>query len=186
MKSIKFDISNKRELAYIQELLVDKPWFDRKNFPIFWPKQTQEIAKEVNRVKPTIEKAVAIQERKWRAIEKDYIAQVSQFRHAKLATKYICHISYFGPEGRYKCPDTLNIRLRTAADKKRAIETIGHELLHLLFNDYFEKNKCSYREREWLVDNLILKSSLINLFPHYTAQEMGKPKPKLLASILNN
>ncbi len=184
MKRIKFDVTKKYELAYIQDLLVDKDWFDRENFPIFWPKQTASLPLAIARVKPVLEQSVVQLNNRWRAIESQYFNQIAKFKHRKLPAQLICHVSYFGPEGRYKCPDTINIRLRTADDKRRAIETIGHELIHLFFYDYFEEKKCSYREREWLVDHIILGSSLTTLFSNYKAQTIGRAKPVLLKSIL--
>ncbi len=78
----------------------------------------------------------------------------------------------------------LFIRLRTKLDKKRAIETIGHELLHLVFADFFDSKKLGYKEREGMIDALILQSNLFKLFPWYEKQSIGKVRQKLLKTIL--
>ena len=117
-------------------------------------------------------------------IEKDYFKEVKKFRHKKLRLIYECHVSRFGPEGKYTRPNMLFIRLRTKRDKKRVIETIGHELLHLLFADLFESKKLNYSEREGIVDALILQSDFVNVFPQYEKQSIGKVRKKLLESIL--
>lgn len=79
----------------------------------------------------------------------------------------------------------LFVRLRTGKDKKRVLETIGHELLHLVFADFFESKKLNYSEKEGMIDALILNSNLKNLFPKYEQQTIGKVRPGLLKSIMD-
>lgn len=83
-------------------------------------------------------------------------------------------------------PNTLFVRLRTKQDRQIAVETVGHELLHLLFADIFKSKKLDYAEREGVIDALMLQSDLANIFPNYRKQSIGRVRKKLLGYILYN
>ncbi|MBI3291041.1 hypothetical protein HYZ76_02035 [Candidatus Falkowbacteria bacterium] len=124
--------------------------------------------------------------KEWKKIEKDYFKVVKRFKHKRLLSNYKFHVSNFGPEGQYRRPNLLFVRLRIKKDEKRAIETIGHEILHLLFADFFESKKLSYAEREGMVDSLILETDLVKLFPKYERQTIGKVRPVLFKLIIHS
>jgi hypothetical protein len=184
MTRLKFDISQKKELNNIKYLLKEKDWFEREDFPIFWPKNIHAPQKEMTEVSTRLTASMQKLRSDWRAIENQYFKTVSKFKHKRLSRQYLCHVSYFGPEGSYHSPNSLIIRLHTATDRRRAVESIGHELIHLMFINYFNSQSCDYAEREWLVDHLILRSDLINFFPGYQAQSVGKPRLDILKKIL--
>lgn len=184
MPSVIFSHTKAREKEYLSNLLKEKGWFERRQFPVFLPKNKVDIEKEISKENKLLKQKITQLQKAWKRIEKDYFDIVKTFHYKKLLPKYRCHISRFGPEGKYCRPNLLFVRLRTKLDEKRAIETIGHELLHLLFADFFETKKMNYSEREGMVDALILQSDLFNLFPAYQKQSIGKLRPKLLKSIL--
>lgn len=184
MPSVVFSHTKIQEKEYLEQLLKEKEWFERKQFSVFLPKSKTDIKQEISRKDALSKQKIAQLQKAWRKIEKNYFDTAKKFHYKKLLLKYICHISRFGPEGKYCRPNQLFIRLRTKRDERRVIETIGHELLHLLFADFFEANKLNYSEREGMVDSLILQSDLSNLFPQYQKQSIGKVRQKLLKSIL--
>ncbi|MFW9881714.1 MAG: hypothetical protein ACFFG0_52285 [Candidatus Thorarchaeota archaeon] len=184
MPSVIFSHTKTKEKKYLEQLLKEKEWFRRKKFSVFLPSSRTDIKQEILRKNELLKQKITQLQKTWRKIEKNYFDIVRTFHYKKLLPKYICHISYFGPEGKYCRPNLLFVRLRTKLDEKRVIETIGHELLHLLFADFFETKKLNYSEREGMVDALILQSDLSSLFPQYQKQSIGKLRPKLLKSIL--
>ena len=184
MPSVIFSHTKAKEKEYLEQLFKEKGWFKRKKFSVFLPPSKIDAKQEILRKNELLKQKITQLQKAWRKIEKDYFDIVKTFYHKKLLPKYKCHISRFGPEGKYCRPNLLFVRLRTKLDKKRVIETIGHEILHLLFADFFETKKLNYSEREGMIDALILQSDLFNLFPTYQKQSIGKLRPKLLNSIL--
>lgn len=184
MSSVIFSHKKIQERKYLYQLLEEKNWFEHKNFSVLLPKDKDKVKNEIERKKLSDKKIMELK-KEWKKLEKDYFQIVKKFRHKKLLSIYKCHVSRFGPEGKYCRPNLLFVRLRTKIDKKRATETIGHELLHLLFADFFESKKLNYPEREGMIDALILQSELTNIFPRYENQSIGKVRQKLLKSILD-
>lgn len=184
MPSVIFSHKNSQESEYINQLLKERGWFESEKFDVFFPKNKDSIKKAAIDKNKLFNKKIIWLRKEWKKIEKDYFNTVKEFQHKKLSPYYKCHVSHFGPEGKYTRPHMLFIRLRTARDKKRVIETIGHELLHLVFADFFESKKLGYAEREGMIDALILQSKLSKLFPRYKKQSIGKVRQKLLKSIL--
>lgn len=167
----------------MNQLFEERSWFKREKFFVFLPKSQEANEDEIKKNKSLDERIIWLK-KEWNEIEKSYFQTVVKFRHKKLLPNYRCHVSRFGPEGKYCQPNFLFVRLRTKSDNKRAIETIGHELLHLLFSDFFESKKLSYAEREGMVDTLILHSDLNTIFSQYEKQSIGIVRQKLLKSIL--
>lgn len=183
MPLVIFSHTKAQEKEYLNQLLEEKGWFESEKFSAFLLKNKSGVENEI-RKKISLNERIIWLEKEWEKIEKDYFKIVKRFKHRRLLSKYKCHISHFGPEGKYCRPNLLFVRLRTKNDKKRAIETIGHELLHLLFADFFESKKLNYPEREGMIDALILQSDLVHIFSQYEKQSIGRVRQKLLKSIL--
>lgn len=184
MSSVVFSRTKELEDKYLSELLEEREWFERENFPIFLPKDGDGLVAETDSNRVELEKDLIWLDNEWKIVETDYFSVIERFKHTSMESVYNCHISRFGPEGKYRCPDQLFVRFRTLNDKETIIETISHELLHLVFEDYFESNNLTYAQREGTVDALILQSSIHRLFPDYTAQSVGEIEETVLSSIL--
>ena|SRR3989344_1722723 len=184
MSSVIFSHKKIQEGEYLNQLLEEKGWFVSEKFKAFLPKNKESIEKEIINKNNSLSKKITWLRKEWKKIERDYFRIIETFRHKKISPQYKCHVSRFGPEGKYTRPNMLFIRLRIMQDKKRVIETIGHELLHLVFADFFESKKLEYTEREGMIDALILQSNLFKLFPQYEKQSIGKVRQKLLKTIL--
>ncbi len=184
MTQVVFSHKKIQEKKYLKQLLEERRWFESKKFDAFLPKNKESIEKEIINKNGSLNKKITWLKKEWKKSERDYFKVVRGFHYTKFSPRYKCHVSCFGPEGKYTRPNMLFIRLRTRQDKKRVIETIGHELLHLIFADFFESKKLGYAEREGMIDTLILQSNLSQLFPRYEPQSIGKVRPKLLKTIL--
>jgi hypothetical protein len=184
MPSLIFKHTEKKETGYLNQLFEEKEWFESNNFPVFLPPDKNNIEKAILKEKTILNKKIPQLKKDWGKIEKEYFKIIKKLKHRKLLKKYICHISCFGPEGKYCPPNLLFVRLRTKQDENRSLETIGHELLHLIFRDYFQSRNLDYAGCESMVDAIIIKSNLNKIFPHYQKQTVGKIRKKLLKSIL--
>lgn len=186
MPKIYFSSTKVRERKYLLELLEEKKWFKDTNFiNVFLPKDKKEVELIIARRRPELLKnKIGKLEKSWKKIEPEFFKAVKSFKRKKLLDKYQCHVSQFGPEGKYRRPNFLFVRLRTKKDGKLVLETIAHELIHLLVADFLELKKTAYPEREWIIDTLITQSGLKKIFPHYKIQSVGKINQKLLKEIL--
>lgn len=184
MSSIIIRHTKKKETEYLNQLFKEKEWFESNNFLVFLPPDKNNTEKAILKEKIILNKKIPLLKKDWGKIEKDYFKIIEKFNYRKLLKKYICHISCFGPEGKYCPPNLIFVRLRTKQDENQSLETIGHELLHLIFRDYFKSRNLDYAEREGMIDAIIMKSNLNKIFPHYQKQTFGKTREKLLRSIL--
>jgi len=184
MSSIIFRHTEKKEIEYLDQLFEEKEWFESHNFPVFLPPDKKNIKEAIFREKTGLNKKISQLKKDWGKIEKEYFETIKKFKHKKLLKKYMCHISYFGPEGKYCPPNLLFVRLHTKQDENTALETVAHELLHLIFMNYFESRNLDYAEREGMIDAIILESDLNLIFPSYQKQTVGKIREELLKSIL--
>ena len=183
MLSVIFSHKKTQEREHLRQLFAERAWFARQNFFVFLPSQQADVEKEIEKNKLPREELWWLNQ-EWKKVEPDFFRVIKKFKHKKLLPKYYCHVSRFGPEGKYFRPNKLIVRLRTKRDRFRVTETIGHELIHLILGDFFALKKLSYAEREGMVDALVLHSDLAGLFPEYQKQSIGKIRPKLLQSIL--
>lgn len=186
MPIVIFSHAKAQEREYLTDLLKEKRWFERRQFPVFLPHNKIAVEKETSAENQLLKKKTARLKNAWESIEDNYFQTVRRFNYyKKILPKYRCHISRFGPEGWSVYRQNLFfVRLRTKRDERRAIETVGHELLHLLFSDFFESKKLDYAECEGMVDALMLETDLAKLFPKYERQSIGKVRRRLLESIL--
>lgn len=184
MSSVTFSHTKTQEREYLNELFKEEAWFRREQFNVFMPSSKMDIKEQISKSSKNLKRKADQLKRSWREIEADYFKVVKNLHHKKLRRIYRCHISQYGPEGKYQHPNQLFVRFRTKRDEKRAVETIGHELLHLAFADFFEAKQLNYFEREGVIDALIIQSSLADIFPEYEKQSIGKDRPELLRSIV--
>lgn len=186
MPQVVFSYKKIMEKKYLNQLLKEKTWFESEGFDAFLPKNKDLIEKEIIEKSSPLNKKITQLSNGWKKIEKGYFEVVKEFGGKELRSIYNCHVSRFGPEGKYMPPNTLFVRLRTKQDRQIAVETVGHELLHLLFADIFKSKKLDYAEREGVIDALMLQSDLANIFPNYRKQSIGRVRKKLLGYILYN
>jgi len=117
----------------------------------------------------------------WQKIEKKVFDILDSFNF-KIKNKYICHISRYGPEGQFKYPNIVNLRINNK-DIKNANETIAHEIIHLLIYNKAKKLKLNYRQTEGMVDLFFAETELKSIFPKYKLQKIGIHNKKLFQKI---
>lgn len=184
MCRVRFSTSRTREREYCGSLLEQKPWFERQHLPAYMPNRRRDGRVAALIRDQLLKRKIAKLRTAWRRLEPQFFRTVASFRGRRLLPRYICHVSRFGPEGEYSCPDVIFVRLRTKRDESRFLETIAHEVLHLSFAPCFKSNRLKYVHREGMIDALILRSDLRDLFPLYSKQSVGKEPRQLVEHVL--
>ncbi|KKP87707.1 MAG: hypothetical protein UR93_C0035G0003 [Berkelbacteria bacterium GW2011_GWA2_35_9] len=108
----------------------------------------------------------------WQKIEKKFFNIINNL-NLKIADKYLCYTTLYGPEGEYKYPNIIDLRIKNNKDIKNANETIAHELIHLLIYNKTKKLKLNYRQTEGVIDLFFTETELMTIFPKYKFQSIG-------------
>ncbi len=177
MPTVTFSHDIRRERAHQRDLEELRTWFRRQRMPVNLPLPKSALF-TLGTPSPIDIRTV---ERAWRKKERAYFSIVRRFSTADVRPVYISHVSIFGPEGQFRRPNRLFLRIIKTDPVPRVVETIAHELLHLIL--YRSLSRLSYEEREGTVDQLFRRSKLRTLFPRYTIQSIGKPHEATLDKI---
>jgi hypothetical protein len=178
MSHVNFFHDVRRERGHQRHLDELRAWFRKQKMPVNLPLPSSTV---FDPRRPSI-KTVQTIEKAWQKKERAYFSIVQRFATADIRKSYITHVSLFGPEGQFRRPNILFLRLDAQDGTVRVVETIAHELLHLIL--YRTLARLSYEEREGTVDQLFRRSRLKKLFPRYTLQSIGKPHEDTLQKIL--
>lgn len=184
MPTVYFSHRSEAERAYLRDLQGERAWFERNHFPVYLPDEHGLDSATAEKARAVLRESTQRVRIAWREISGRFFSTQRMLRHARNLDAYRCHVSRFGPEGKYRRPNFVFLRLRTKRDERRAVETVAHELLHLTFADFFERRKLRYAQREGIIDALFVESPLRTLFPRYQVQSAGKRSTAILREIL--
>lgn len=119
-----------------------------------------------------IEKMKKILEKKWAEKEDLVFKCLYEYNQKEkilnFSKEYQCILSFYGCYGYYKPPNKIYVNIN--AKTKFIIETIIHELIHLLI--YKNTKNKSYKDIEKLVDKIFIDSGLNKIFPDYKVQKI--------------
>ncbi len=184
---IQFLYSKAKEKNRLVNFYEEYQWFLDNDFPIFLPKFyakiyernkdkkrlfVAEITKEFDKIYcyDLYAGMTTKIEKEWRGKEK-LLFKILEDLGLKIKSSYNCYISFYGPQGQFQYPNTLDLRTATNKDIKEANETITHELIHLLIYNEAKKLKLDYKETEKMVDSFFKMTTLKNIFPKYKIQK---------------
>lgn len=105
----------------------------------------------------------------WQKIERQFF-DILNTLNFKIKNRYICYISLYGPEGQFKYPNIINLRVSNKNDIQEANSTIVHEIMHLLIFSKAKSLKLNYKQIEGVVDLFFKRTSLKKIFPKYELQ----------------
>jgi hypothetical protein len=184
--TVKFCYESISEDEHLLKLICQRQWFARTGMKVYIPDSLAggKIIREQLSVSINV-KLLRLQSL-WRKFESNFFATMKLLKHGTTRSQYICQATSFGCRGEYRPPDRIIVRLRDTRDDLTSVETIGHELLHLIYHEYFKSKHLNYEYREGMVDAIIMQSELHKLFPRYTSQSMGKIRPRLLGALFQN
>ncbi|MFH1236008.1 MAG: hypothetical protein V1685_03665 [Parcubacteria group bacterium] len=186
MPHVLFTYRKSREQSFLEELLDEQRWFLRHGFHVPIPRDKKEIARELARDLRGHKRKVKSLALAWRKIERPFFERSKHLKNILVIPEYHSHSSRFGAEGQYHPPSRIFIRLRKKADERFGVETIAHELVHLFIHEFAKRKRLGYREREGMVDSILLSKHFRDLFPRYRRQKHGIIRPRLLESIFRD
>ena len=198
---LKFLYSKNKEKEKLLNIYKEYQWFIDNDFPIVLPKFYAEIYQKNENNKKLFIKALNIELNKiynkndyylkneniknnWQKIEQNFFDIFNDFT-LSIKDKYICYISLYGPEGQFKYPNIVNLRVGNNQDIKNANETIAHELIHLIIYNKAKKLKLNYKQTEGVVDLFFTETKLKTIFPRYKLQSIGIHNKKIFQKIIN-
>jgi len=196
---LQFLYSKNQESEKLLNIYDEYQWFIDNNFPIVLPKFYTEIYQKNKNNKKFFAKALNRELNKiynknnyklksekvkynWQKIEEEFFNILSNPTF-NIKNKYICYISLYGPEGQFKYPNIVNLRVKNIKDIKNANEIIAHELIHLFIYNKVKKIKLDYKQTEGIVDLFFTETKLKTIFPQYKLQSIGIHNKKLFQKI---
>lgn len=199
---LQFSYSKIKEKEKLLNIYEEYQWFIDNDFPIVLPKFYAEIYQKNKNNKKLFIRKLNIELNKiynkndyklknekaknnWRKIERMFFRALDDSA-LNIRDKYICYISLYGPEGQFKYPDIVNLRISNIKDIEEANETIAHELIHLLIYKKTKKLKLNYKQTEGVADLFFTETKLKTIFPRYRLQSMAIHNKKLFRKIINN
>ena len=91
-------------------------------------------------------------EEKWKEREGGFVEKLLLFFHEPETFQFIVEISNYGPLGSYNPQNnTVTINLNTPFDP---IETIKHEMVHIMVEPFVKKYKISHNQKEIIVKTI--------------------------------
>jgi len=135
---LQFTYSKAEEKAKLLNVYKKYQWFIDTDFPIVSPdffKETyrqnrsdekvfaQKISSGLNKVYRKNEyqqKSIRVKN-SWQKIERPFFTVLGDFI-LPVRDRYVCHVSLYGPEGRFQYPDTISLRVSAGRDINRLIE----------------------------------------------------------------
>jgi len=197
---LSFLSSKQREIQRLLNVHSEYQWFLDNDFPVVLPKFYEklyqesknkkdfktELEKEFNKIykKEDYSKKVKVVKNNWNEIETDFF-NILEDCNRKIRDEYSCYISLYGPEGQFKYPDIIDLRISKQLDTHRANETIAHELIHLVILRKTEKLGLDYKQTEGVVDLFFKKTGLKKLFPDYKLQNIANHSEKIFKKIID-
>lgn len=199
---LQFLYSKIKEKEKLLNIYKEYKWFIDNDFPIVLPKFYAEIYQKNKNNKKLFARGLNIGLNKiynkndyrlkneearnnWQKIERTFFNALDNFTF-NIRDKYICYVSLYGPEGQFKYPNTVNLRMSDVKDTERANKTIAHELIHLLIYNKAKKLKLDYKQTEGVVDLFFTKTKLKTIFPRYKLQSAAIHNKKLFQEIKNS
>ena len=188
-----------REKQRLLNIRFEYQWFLDNNFPIALPefyKQLYQESKSKKDFKISLEKEldkiynekiydkkVKIAKSEWGKIETKFFDVLRRYS-LKIKDKYLCYVSLYGPEGQFKYPNIIDLRISNKSDLEQMNETTAHELIHLIILRKAERLKLDYKKTEGVVDLFFKETELKNIFPGYKLQSIAEYDDKIFNEII--
>ncbi|MFH1656244.1 MAG: hypothetical protein ABH956_00535 [Candidatus Nealsonbacteria bacterium] len=183
---LQFLYSKIKEKEKLLNIYHEYQWFVDNDFPIVLPKFyariyqknkklfIKELNLELNKIYNENDYKIKNEKIKnnWQKVEQTFFNSLDGFAF-NIMKKYLCYISLYGPEGQFKYPNVIHLRISNMKDIETSNETIAHELIHLLIYNKVKKLKLNYKETEVMVDSFFIDTKLKTIFPKYKLQNMA-------------
>jgi hypothetical protein len=198
MNQVEFKFNLENEIRDICWIYGEYAFFQKFNYKVYYPSISEET-KQLLISDPSDQKAINLLKKEfepifksdaevyeqhleqvkdnWSKIEKDFFSSLEKCAQLKILNKYKSIISLYGPGGSFYEPDEISVRVAkdNQNDISRASETMAHEIIHLVINDLVKKYKLEFEDIERMVDLILTKTELSDLFANPKMQNLGNP-----------
>lgn len=174
MKTNFFEViyDENRIIDEVREVADSLDFYKKNNIKYYFPfssrnPSNEDIEQQNEAEKQRNKPAVVLQE--IQSFFSNHEAQISDYLERydpklKLKRTYYIYLSYYGCDGYYYSPNAVVVNIH-GKKVEYILETIIHELVHLLVEDeeYSQKNEVE-------VDDIFMYSGLTNILPRYKRQ----------------
>ncbi len=169
-----FDISEGGIVASAKIVKEFIPFLEEMKMYYYFP-FTQNATTEIIKAQIKIDsdtfkftEAVNSLHQSWEKFAPDIITKLNTLSKDSVTNTYICIPTFYGPYGYYYTPDTVYVNV-TKGIPDEWIETLVHELLHLILEQ--EIKKLSHLEEERFIDKTFVEL-FGDIFPNYQVQNI--------------
>ncbi len=147
MPRVKFIVNNIRREKEIVNMVQENLDFLKKNKIRFtWPEKR--VEDEYN--KKIYEDYKKWLGKEWRKKENKFVEKLLHLFNRPKNTKFNVEVSNYGPLGFYNTRNnTITINLNTHLD---VVDTIKHEMIHIMIESFVRKYELSYTDKERVVN----------------------------------
>jgi hypothetical protein len=139
-------------------------------FPFSQNASTEDIKAQIKKDSVTFKIVEAEKNIKesWSKYAHSIIPKLSTLANGAHLGRYRCALTFYGPYGYYYTPDTIYVNI-TKGTPDEWIETLLHELLHLIFSEKIES--MEHLEEERFIDSTFV-DLFGDIFPNYKVQNI--------------
>jgi len=168
--------SKKLEEQRIEKTLERLSWYDKLGYRPRFPEKINPRKDSLKKIKIALEDE--FNEKDYKKTEKEILRNFSKVENFCNKLKNVCGknakkeyeiiLTRYGVGGSYSLPNRIILNINS----KSKLNTILHEITHLMIEKYILKHNIEQNQKERIVD-LILKSKGVSL-RNYKMQERGK------------
>lgn len=150
MPYTKFIISTIKKEKEIADMVSKNVDFFKANKICFtWPEKTVEEEYDINKYEK-YKKQIEIE---WAKREQDFTGRLLKFFYQPKEFQFTIEISNYGPLGFYNIEtNTVTININSHLD---VIDTIKHEMIHIIMEPFLNKYHIKYKQKEFIVDSIL-------------------------------
>ncbi len=169
-----FDVSEKSIIESAEIVKEFIPFLEEMKmyyyFPFSQKSDFDNISTQIQKDSDTfkfVEAEKSIKE-SWKKYAPSIIPKLSILSNDTHLDKYRCVLTFYGPYGYYYTPDTIYINI-TKCNPDEWVETLIHEMLHLILSEQIKK--LTHLEEERFIDKTFVEL-FGDIFPNYEVQDI--------------
>ncbi len=89
--------------------------------------------------------------KEWKKVEKEFFQRLIKLFGKKVEETYVITLTKYGVGGSYNLPNLVYVNISKEYGFYNPIETIKHEIIHLIMQEFVVKNKLSHPQKEELI-----------------------------------
>ncbi|MFC1721628.1 hypothetical protein ACFL0Z_01800 [Patescibacteria group bacterium] len=148
MKFIPSDLTCEKEI--VKSMNSESAWMRKQGLDFTMPSKS--IEQEYDQIKlQIVAKAV---EAEWKKHGQDFFENLGLLLGKKISGDYQVCFTNYGPAGFYNLPNEVYLNINFI-DEFDPVESVKHEIIHLLIEPFVIKKKLGHETKEDLVDTIL-------------------------------